>query len=136
MELKLKVKKTISQLKKEADKWFSYFIRTRDNNVCFICGKKMPFVESQAGHLISRTATAIRWNELNVFASCPGCNYRHEFRPEVMTNIFIEKYGVDEYQKLYYLSKRLEKINRIYMDNLIDTYKAKYQEMITAQSIL
>jgi hypothetical protein len=136
MELKLIKKKTISKLKADADKWFSYFIRIRDNNICFICGKKMDFVDSQAGHLISRTATAIRWDERNVFCSCGGCNYRHEFRPEVMTNIFIDTFGLDEYQRLYLLSKRTEKLSRLYLENLATSYKERYQELITNRSIL
>lgn len=73
--------KTISQLKKELDKVFSIFIRTRNadwegNEFCFTCKRKMHWKNLHAGHFQSRSKHSIRWDyELgNVMPQCPKCN--------------------------------------------------------------
>ena len=75
------MKKTISKLKKELDKWFSLYIRLRDSNEygivqCFTCGKIGHYKKGgmQCGHFQSRRHHATRWNEQNCQVQCVKCN--------------------------------------------------------------
>ena len=71
-------KKSFQQLKKQADKVFSLFIRNKyakDGKVkCFTCDKIFLVKEIQNGHYISRTYLNLRWSELNCKPQCVSCN--------------------------------------------------------------
>jgi len=77
------VKKSIPQLKKLLWDVFSKYIRVRDAIKttgtsewvkCITCGKTKRTIEVDAGHFVSRTHTAIFFNEQNVHAQCKQCN--------------------------------------------------------------
>ena len=78
----LKKTKTLSKLKKEADKYFSTYIRYRDGEFkrgewmteCITCGVEKPLKSMQAGHFVSRKVNVLRFDEMNVNAQCVGCN--------------------------------------------------------------
>lgn len=72
--MKTKKVKSISKLKKEADRVFSLWIRERDGGTCFTCGKKDDPKYMQAGHFISRSHNVLRFDERNVACQCVGCN--------------------------------------------------------------
>lgn len=68
--------KNISQLKKELWKWFSLYIRQRDNFTCFTCGRKGEGSGMHAGHFIPKSVggLALYFNEDNVHCQCYHCN--------------------------------------------------------------
>lgn len=71
--------KTISQLKKEADKLCSLYVRQlgadwQGFNYCYTCGVKKHWKELQAGHYISRVYTNTRWHLPNLKPQCYSCN--------------------------------------------------------------
>lgn len=70
------MKKSISTLKKKLWKEFSIFIRTRDNWICFTCGRKAEGSGLHAGHFISKAVggLALYFDEENVNAQCYNCN--------------------------------------------------------------
>ena len=63
------MKKTISKLKKELDKWFSLYIRLREANEfgmvqCFTCGIVRGYKDGmQNGHFQSRKHLSTRFDE-------------------------------------------------------------------------
>jgi 5-methylcytosine-specific restriction endonuclease McrA len=65
-------KPTITKLKKEADKWFSKYVRLRDGGVCITCGDDKG--QMQCGHFMSRRYNATRYEEENCNAQCYRCN--------------------------------------------------------------
>ena len=72
-------KKSFSQLKKQADKVFSLFIRKKYSNWkdevrCYTCDKVFNVKEIQCGHYISRVYTNLRWAEENCRPQCYRCN--------------------------------------------------------------
>lgn len=69
---------------------------------CVTCGKTDSL---QCGHLITRARYGVRWDLLNCAVQCAGCNLRHEFNPEIYTNWFLRKYGLNEYQSLCHRSE-------------------------------
>ena len=74
-----KKKKTVSQLKKQLDKYFSQYVRLSNADkygmcTCFTCGVSKHWKEIQAGHFMSRRHTATRWHLDNVKPQCVKCN--------------------------------------------------------------
>jgi len=76
----MKKPKSIRQLVKIADKWFSKFIRLRaaDGNgyvECVTCGRLMFWKRNcHAGHFIVRQWVRTRYHPLNVHPQCCRCN--------------------------------------------------------------
>ena len=73
------MKKTISKLKKELDKWFSLYIRLREATPegmiqCFTSGRVYHYKQMHAGHFMSRRHLATRWCEINVQPQSPADN--------------------------------------------------------------
>lgn len=70
--------KTVAKLKKDADKYWSQYIRLRDSQdgmcECITCGVQKPIKEMQCGHFVRRSVNKLRYNELNTNAQCVGCN--------------------------------------------------------------
>ena len=80
-----------SRLIRRLDSYFSKFIRNRDNNVCFTCGKPA----SDNGHYIPRARTQFRWDEKNCNAQCKHCNWTLEGNKDIYRKKLIAKYGKD-----------------------------------------
>ncbi len=68
--------------KKEADYWFSRYIRMRGSfflgsephNRCMSCGQVKRVAELQNGHFASRSHNSTRFDEENCFPQCYVCN--------------------------------------------------------------
>lgn len=78
--------KTTSQLKKEADRVFSIYVRLKysDHNgycECFTCYAKKHYKEIQNGHFVSRSHLSLRYDERNCRPQCAGCNIWGRGRP-------------------------------------------------------
>jgi hypothetical protein len=82
-QLRKAKKPSVAKLKKEADMWFSRYIRLRDSDKngigeCITCGEKKPWRDLQNGHFVGRRSYTMRFDELNCNAQCMGCNvYKH-----------------------------------------------------------
>jgi hypothetical protein len=66
--------------KRQADKWFSEFIRLRDSDErgrvkCVTCSHTNHWRQLQNGHWITRGHEATRYDEQNCHTQCRGCNY-------------------------------------------------------------
>ena len=81
---------------KRLDNVFSKYIRMRDHNICFTCGKPA----TDAGHYRSRGHLATRWNEKNVKAQCKGCNRFCNGKLDVFSYKLIKLYGSGIVEKL------------------------------------
>ena len=71
--------KSISQLKKLADKLCSLYIRTKYADWkgevrCYTCDKVFTIKTIQCGHYVSRVYTNLRWAEINLRPQCYSCN--------------------------------------------------------------
>jgi 5-methylcytosine-specific restriction endonuclease McrA len=64
---------------------------------CVTCGKTENL---QCGHLITRSRYGTRWDLMNCNIQCSGCNFRHEFQPEIYTRWFLNCFGEQAYQDL------------------------------------
>lgn len=72
-----------------------------ENPACFVCGHhdywwnwKTHPNGIQVGHFIHRQTTILRWNFLNLWPQCSGCNIVHNTNPVPFTLAIEAKYGV------------------------------------------
>lgn len=104
------MKSSVAKLKKDADKYFSLYVRLRDSKKgfaeCITCGISKPIKEMQAGHFVSRRVSALRFDELNVNAQCVGCNMFKAGEQYLYSKALDLKYGDGTADKL--MSRRFE----------------------------
>ncbi|MCP5063599.1 MAG: hypothetical protein GY936_14225, partial [Ignavibacteriae bacterium] len=62
----------------------------------------------QLGHLITRGKWSVRFDHRNLHTQCRTCNLKHEYYPEVYNNWFVNKYGIEEYNRLVKDSNQLK----------------------------
>lgn len=96
--------KTVAKLKKDADKYFSKYVRLRDseNGVaeCITCGVRKPVSQMQAGHFVRRSVNLLRYDEENVNAQCVGCNMFKHGEQYAYSKALDLKYGDGTAEKL------------------------------------
>jgi hypothetical protein len=106
--------KTTSQLKKDLDKVFSIYIRTKyadDNGIvkCYTCPYRDHYKKLQNGHLVSRYFTATRYDERNCRPQCMTCNiWRNGMTPVFSANLEKEL-GEGITAELYQLAQKIVK---------------------------
>ena len=123
------VKKTISKLKKDLDKYFSLFIRLRSANEygmvqCFTCGIVRGYKDGmQNGHFQSRKHMATRFDEENCQNQCIKCNmFSHCEQFKFGINLDA-KYGEGTAEELEQLARTTLKISRVEYEEQIRYYK-------------
>ena len=125
------MKKTISKLKKELDKWFSLYIRIREATdssglcQCFTCGKVAHYKTGgmQCGHFQSRKHLSTRWNEQNCQVQCVGCNMFKQGEQWKFGLQIDLKYGQGTSEDLEFLSIQIKKKARWEYEDDISYYK-------------
>jgi len=122
------MKKSISKLKKELDKWFSLYIRLRDATEqgiaqCFTCGKIDHYKRLQCGHFQSRRHHATRWNEQNCQVQCVKCNMFEQGEQWKFGIKLNAKYGEGTSYELQMLAQTTSKKMRFEYEEDILYYK-------------
>ncbi len=128
------MKKSISKLKKELDKWFSLYIRLRSATGegfghCFTCGRIAHYKKLHCGHFQSRRFLATRWNESNCQVQCPACNLFGQGEQYRFGLYLDDKYGEGTSRELVILSQTTVKKTRIEYEEDISYYKAIVQNL-------
>jgi len=117
-ELKLK-KWSLAKWKKELWKYFATYIKLRDKNICFTCGRKTTKNNAHAGHFIPKGACGLElyFHEDNVHCQCAGCN------------LFLQG---NQYEYGKRLGKTAEKLKEIHRknNNRLHYTKQDYQKLI------
>lgn len=108
---------------KKLDLTFSKIIRK--SGKCFCCGKTDSLT---CGHLITRAVYNTRWEFDNAECQCMSCNLKHEYRPEIFTELYIEKYGLEKYQNLIEKSKNPKKTTNIELLEMLDKLEGMLNE--------
>ena len=123
------MKKTISKLKKELDKYFSLFIRLRSANEygmvqCFTCGIVRGYKDGmQNGHFQSRKHMATRFDEENCQVQCVACNMFRQGEQFKFGMNLDAKYGEGTAEELEYLARTIHKVSRVEYEEQISYYK-------------
>ena len=123
------MKKTVSKLKKELDKYFSLYIRLRDATdeglvQCFTSGRVYHYKKIHAGHFMSRRHLATRWCETNVQPQSAADNLFGQGEQFKFGLNLDSKYGDGTAEELQYKSRTTLKISRIEYEEKISYYKS------------
>ena len=122
---------------KQAKEWFSRLVRlkgclkTTGNagyGICFTCGTIMPFETIQCGHFISGRGNALFFEETNSHVQCGVCNTFKGGNLIVYRERMIDKYGIDEVERLESLRHT---VKRISSDNFKDL-EAKFRAVFSS----
>lgn len=120
--MKVKVVKSLPELKKTAQKYFNSYIRLRDSDLgCISCVK---YEVDHAGHYIAQGSSgALRYNEDNVQGQCRNCNvWLHGNLIEYRLNL-VKKIGEDRVKYLEDHRHDIKKWTREELEYLISKYK-------------
>ena len=135
------MKKTISKLKKELDKWFSLYIRLREANEygmiqCFTCGIVRGYKDGmQNGHFQSRKHLATRFDEENCQVQCIKCNMFSQGEQFKFGIHLDSKYGEGKAEELEFLARTTLKISRVEYEEQISYYKTLVNKLIKEKGI-
>lgn len=118
-----------------ADKYFSLFIRYRDNWTCQRCFKKYE-VGSQGlhcSHFWGRARESTRFDPLNANAHCHGCHSFFTANPELHRQWKLSRVGQSEYDKLMIRAETRQKKDRklmaIVYEKLYLEEKSRYEQL-------
>ena len=117
--------KSLSQLKKALDGVFSLWVRKSGNGRCYTCGRLVGANGGQAGHFISRSYLATRWDEDNVRQQCVGCNVFGGGKPLDFEEHLREEIGNKRVDDLKKRRHQIVKMSRAEYETRIEYYKRK-----------
>ena len=126
--------KTKSDHVKELDTIFSKYIRLRDRlKPCICCGEPLGMNASggnyDAGHYVSRSHMATRWDEANVHAQRKHCNRYLGGNPIGFEEGIIQRLGEPEVVRLKALRHTTVNYSIPAIQELIVYYKLRCKEM-------
>ena len=132
-----KKQKTLPQLKKELDKWFSLYIRLKNAlpnglTICWTCNAVKHYKEMHAGHFQSRRFLATRWDSEigNVQVQCPKCNLFNQGEQYTFGKLLDVRVGDGTSDKLVKLARTTIKFMRCDYEEMIELYKNKVKKLI------
>lgn len=126
--MKVKIVKSLSELKKSAQKHFNAYIRLRDKDLgCISCVK---YGVDHAGHYIAQGSSGVlRFNEDNVNGQCRNCNvWLHGNLIEYRINL-VEKIGMERVKDLENIRHQTKKWTREELEAIRSNYKQKIKDI-------
>jgi hypothetical protein len=128
------MKKTISKLKKELDKWFSLYIRLRsatDEGLvqCFTSGRVYHYKNIHAGHFMSRKHLSTRWCDTNVQPQSAADNLFGQGEQYKFSIALDSKYGEGTAEELELKARTITKVSRIDYEEKIGYYKSLVEKL-------
>lgn len=125
--------KGTTKLKKDADAWFSKYIRLRDSidgfAECITCGNSKPIKSMQNGHFVTRGSSSLRFDELNCNAQCPACNVFKAGEQYLYSKALDLKYGDGTAESLMERRFETKKWTAEELEKIIFDAKAYIKEM-------
>ena len=122
---KAKNRPSILDLKKSVWTEFTLFIKARDNNICFTCGKP----GNQGGHYISSKYNNTLFDERNVNCQCVHCNIFLKGNLSIYAIKLIEKYGAGILQELHEAHKIGKKFSHYELIGMRAYYKQETKKL-------
>jgi len=118
------------KLVKKLDTVFSQWVRLSKADkkgycTCVTCSKKIHWKEIQAGHFQSRKHYSTRWDELNVYPQCVGCNV-FKYGEQYKYSLFL---GKEVSEVLYLKSKEIVKFANSDLEDMIKDYSQRLKKL-------
>lgn len=118
------------RLKKKLDELVSQYVRRRDKGICYTCGAKNPWKETDAGHYIKRSCWRLRFAKRNVHCQCTKCNTFLRGNMDKYAVHLEEDYGtgiLQEFNRLKDMPVKIWKIKEL--EDLIIYYKSELEKL-------
>lgn len=116
--------------KTTAWKWFSLYIKERDNWTCQTCGRTGRGRFMNAGHYIQAFGhAAVFFDERNVFAQCVNCNLWGGGKQAILRDVVIKKFGEKAEKELWEKAKKTKQWTKKELKELSRVYKDKYEKL-------
>lgn len=99
---------SLASLKRQTWKAFSAYVKERDGNVCFTCdAKDLEGRNWHAGHGIRQGGHhSVIYDPKNVHSQCGACNVLRSGNTAEYVTRLIERYGIEEWQRLITRSRQ------------------------------
>ena len=126
---KQKKPRKLSLIKKEADKWFSLYIRLKyadwkGDVKCYTCDYTNNYKKGiQCGHFASRRFMNTRFDEENAKPQCFACNMYKKGNMNVYAEKLIEEHGADFIAEMNRRTVSITKVDRQWWQDKINYYK-------------
>lgn len=125
---------SLRNLKARCWKYFSEYIRRKEadeggTNYCFTCGAPKFWKELHAGHFIGGRTNAVLFEEEIVKPQCLMCNVFLSGNYGVYTLKMLDLHGREKVEEFMALKHQTKKYTRADLEDLIDSYKKKIQEL-------
>lgn len=119
---------TREQATKQADKYFSHYIRLRDSNdegigCCITCNKSVNWKSAHCGHYISRRHFAVRYHLDNCHLQCEECNVYKEGNLEQYRKVLNHILGNNKVEYLEMMSRGARKYTIVDLEETAKDYK-------------
>lgn len=118
-------KKNLPKLKRKLWKLFSDYIKDRDGNTCFSCGRGG--IEGSgwhAGHMFpSGDHAIVRYHPKNVHSQCFHCNINLGGNGAAYTERFLDVYGIEEFRRMCAIKSRERQWQPVEIMELIEALK-------------
>lgn len=132
-------KRTLSQLKKEADRVHSIYVRMRDADrdgivTCITCPARKHWKEMQCGHFVSRRINLLRYDEENTNGQCVSDNMFKSGEQYAYSKALDLKYGDGTAEKLWAQRFATHSFTREELEEIIADRKTQIKWMENAAS--
>jgi hypothetical protein len=127
-------KKSVRLLKAKCNRVFSEYIRRKDAiggiTKCYTCNAYLDWKrQAQCGHGIGGRHNAVLYDESICRAQCVRCNVFLRGNYPIFTTKLIKENGMDWWEKKLDGARQLVKLTRSDIEDLIQTYKQKLEEL-------
>lgn len=112
--------RSLSKLKKELDRVFSIYIRSKHTKKCYTCPKTDCVL--QCGHFVPRQYLATRWSEDNCRPQCVGCNLFGNGQLLDFEENLKRELGVEKVEALKASRHLILKLDRAWYENEIKKF--------------
>ena len=131
----MKKKRKLSLVKKEADRWFSLYIRQkyadwRGYVKCYTCGHTAPYNKGmQCGHFASRRFLNTRFDEENCRVQCMACNVFKRGNMNIFSEKLIEEKGADFIAKINAKAQKPANASYKWWEDKLKEFKEKVKNL-------
>lgn len=123
----MKKLRNIKLVRKQAWDLQSKYIRQIEMGQCFTCLDTRDWKLQQAGHYIHKDC--LDFDLRNIHCQCVHCNKWLSGNSGIYAEKLIRHYGAEIVAELRTLSHQVRKFNRFELENLIEYYKNKLEEI-------
>ena len=127
-------KQTLRTLKNKAWKVFSEWVRRRDADEggttrCVTCKTAIFWKEAHAGHFVPGRTNAVLFHPDVTNVQCPVCNIWRGGNYQAYTLYMLDKYGREKVEEFMSLRRKVVKLTRSDLEDLINLYKTKLESL-------